>query len=425
MNRLTSILFISSLATICCALDTMTSTQDLKDGDTLASSGGIFELGFFKPGESKNRYLGIWYKTVSEKTVVWVANREVGVNDTTSVLKLTSSGTLNLHKSTNGLIIWSSDSKRLGVDPILQLFDNGNLVVREKNDNNPDHYLWQSFDYPTDTHLPEMKLGKDFRTGLERFLSSWKSNDDPAPGIYNYHLDPAGYPHLVLKNGKAETYQTGPWNGARFTGRPKTSNNGIYNHSLIYTKEEVYYTFELLNSSVFSRFVLSQNGEGQRWTWVDRNQRWELFLKLPTDNCDAFKRCGAYGICNIDSGPICGCLDKFVPKYGDDWAKADWSSGCVRGKPLNCKKGDGFKKYSRVKVPDTDSSLFNDNMNLQDCETVCLKNCSCMAYSILDIAGDGRGCLQWYGDLIDIRELSGGGQDLYVRVAFSVSGNSL
>ncbi|KAK1360708.1 G-type lectin s-receptor-like serinethreonine-protein kinase [Heracleum sosnowskyi] len=115
----------------------MSSTQNLKDGDTIVSSGGIFELGFFKPGESKNRYLGIWYKTVYVQTVVWVANREVGVNDTTSVLKLTSSGTLNLYNNTNGVIIWSSDSKRLGVNPVLQLFDNGNLVVREKNDNDP------------------------------------------------------------------------------------------------------------------------------------------------------------------------------------------------------------------------------------------------------------------------------------------------
>ncbi|KAK1375374.1 hypothetical protein POM88_031567 [Heracleum sosnowskyi] len=150
-----------------------------------------------------NRYLGIWYKTVSVQTVVWVANREVGVNDATSVLKLTSSGTLNLYNNINGVIIWSSDSKRLGVNPVLQLFDNGNLVVREKNDNDPAHYLWQSFDYPTDTHLPGMKLGMDLRTGFERFLSSWKSNDDPAPGVYNYHLDPAGYPHLVLRNDKA------------------------------------------------------------------------------------------------------------------------------------------------------------------------------------------------------------------------------
>ncbi|KAK1391772.1 Receptor-like serine/threonine-protein kinase [Heracleum sosnowskyi] len=425
MNRLTSFLFISFLLNqVCCALDTMSSTQNLKDGDTIVSSGGIFELGFFKPGESKNRYLGIWYKTVSVQTVVWVANREVGVNDTTSVLKLTSSGTLNLYNNTNGVIIWSSDSKRLGVNPVLQLFDNGNLVVMEKNDNDPDHYLWQSFDYPTDTHLPGMKLGMDLRTGFERFLSSWKSNDDPAPGVYNYHLDPAGYPHLVLRNDKAEIYQTGPWNGARFIGRPKISNNGIYNHSLVYTKEEVYYTFELLNSSVFSRFVLSQNGEGQRWTWVDHNQRWDLFLKLPTDNCDTFRRCGAYGICNIDSGPICGCLDKFEPNYGDDWAKADWSGGCVRKKSLNCKKGDGFKKYSGVKVPDTDSSFLNDSMNLLECETVCLKNCTCMAYTILDIAGNGKGCLQWYGGLIDIRELSGGGQDLYVRVAFTDSDES-
>lgn len=32
-------------------------------------------LALFSPGSTKNRYLGIWYKKISIKTVVWVANR--------------------------------------------------------------------------------------------------------------------------------------------------------------------------------------------------------------------------------------------------------------------------------------------------------------------------------------------------------------
>ncbi|MFS7984385.1 putative non-specific serine/threonine protein kinase [Helianthus anomalus] len=57
-------------------LRTISDSSFLTDGDTLVSAGGIFELGFFKPGISENRYLGIWYKNISVRTVVWVANRD-------------------------------------------------------------------------------------------------------------------------------------------------------------------------------------------------------------------------------------------------------------------------------------------------------------------------------------------------------------
>ncbi|XP_028066994.1 G-type lectin S-receptor-like serine/threonine-protein kinase At4g27290 [Camellia sinensis] len=59
--------------------------------------------------------------------------------------------------------------------------ESGNFVVKDANDTS-EHFLWQSFDYPCNTLLPGMKLGKNFVKGLERHLSSWKSSDDPTPG---------------------------------------------------------------------------------------------------------------------------------------------------------------------------------------------------------------------------------------------------
>jgi hypothetical protein len=61
-------------------------------------------------------------------------------------------------------------------------------------------------------------------------------------------------------------------------------------------------------------------------------------------------------------------------------------------------------------------------MNLKECEMVCLKNCSCSAYANLDISKGGSGCLLWFGDLIDIRNLSVNGQDIYIRMAASEQG---
>ncbi len=54
-----------------------------------------------------------------------------------------------------------------------------------------------------------------------------------------------------------------------------------------------------------------------------------------------------------------------------------------------------------------------------------MKNCSCTAYSNLDIRGEGSGCLVWFGNLVDITVMTEGGQDFYVRMAASEIGTIL
>jgi hypothetical protein len=86
---------------------------------------------------------------------------------------------------------------------------------------------------------------------------------------------------------------------------------------------------------------------------------------------------------------------------------------------LKCDNGDGFRKHTAVKLPDTSSSWYNKSMNLKECEGICLQNCSCTAYASLDVSGEGSGCVLWFGSLVDIRELAVDGQDLYIRMAIS------
>ncbi|KAM3342244.1 hypothetical protein P3S68_027210 [Capsicum galapagoense] len=54
-------------------------------------------------------------------------------------------------------------------------------------------------------------------------------------------------------------------------------------------------------------------------------------------------------------------------------------------------------------------------MTLDECRQVCSRNCSCTAYSSLDISNGDKGCLLWYGELIDIRKLPERGQDISSR----------
>ncbi|MCE0480747.1 hypothetical protein HAX54_037850 [Datura stramonium] len=400
--------------------DVITTNQFITDGETVVSSGGTFEMGFFSPNGSTNRYIGIWYKKILPhvQTVVWVANRDTPLTNTSSaVLKVTKEGILVLSSDKNE-IIWSTNTSRSVKNPVALLLDSGNLVVKDANDGNPENFLWQSFNFPTDTHLPDMKLGKNFNTGLEVYLSAWKNDKDPTPGEYTLHIDPTGYPQGIIRRGTRVSARAGPWNGLRWSGAPAPLQiqSSIYTFRFVFNKDEVYYSFSLINSSVLSRLVLTNNGYIQRLTWVDRTKSWHLYLNIPLDTCDTYSLCGAYGSCVIDSSPVCGCLDKFVPKYPQQWDTGDWSEGCDRKTPVDCNKEHVFLKYSGIKLPDTKHSQYDKTMTLEGCRQVCSRNCSCTAYSSLDISNGDKGCLFWSGELIDIRKLSGRGQDIYIRM---------
>ncbi|XP_059316847.1 G-type lectin S-receptor-like serine/threonine-protein kinase At4g27290 [Lycium ferocissimum] len=412
--------FYSSIPKISTTTDVITTNQFITNGETVVSSGGTFEMGFFSPTGSSKRYIGIWYKQILPhvQTVVWVANREQPLTNTSSaVFKVTKPGILIIFGDKNE-IIWSTNTSRSVQNPVARLLDSGNLVVKDANDGNPENFLWQSFNFPTDTFLPKMKLGKNFKTGHEVYLSAWKNVNDPTPGEFTLHIDPTGYPQALIRRGTRVSARAGPWNGLRWSGAPAPLQiqNNIYTVQFDFNEEEVYYSFSIINGSVLSRLVMTNNGYVQRLTWVDRTKSWHLYLNIPLDTCDTYRLCGAYGSCVIDSSPICGCLEKFVPKYPQQWETGDWSEGCVRRKPYHCNKEHVFLKYSGIKLPDTEHSQYNKTMTLEDCRQVCSRNCSCTAYSSLDISNGDKGCLFWSGELIDIRKLSGRGQDIYIKV---------
>ncbi|XP_058001394.1 G-type lectin S-receptor-like serine/threonine-protein kinase At4g27290 isoform X2 [Hevea brasiliensis] len=405
--------FITSMA-----LDTIATTQTIRDNETIVSAGGTFELGFFSPGTSNYRYVGVWYKKISYGTIVWVANRDTPLTDSSGVLKLSDKGILVLLNQSN-TTIWSSGTSGVVQNPVAQLLDSGNLVIRDENDLIPENFLWQSFDHPDSTYLPGMKLGL-VPKGLYVYLSSWKSIDDPSQGNFTFQIDVSSL-QIILKQNSVVKARSGPWNGVGFSGIPFLKPNPIYNYKFVFHQKEVYYIYETVDSSVFTMMVLNQDGVMARFTWVNRTSSWSRYLSAPADNCDTYALCGAHGSCNIGNSPVCGCLNGFVPKQKNDWDKADWSGGCVRRTPLDCQKGDGFIKYPNVKLPDMKNSSINEDMTLtlEECEMICLKNCSCMAYANSNISGRGSGCFFWFGELIDIRQYEEEGQDLYIRMASS------
>ncbi|KAJ6978908.1 G-type lectin S-receptor-like serine/threonine-protein kinase [Populus alba x Populus x berolinensis] len=334
--------------------------QYVKDPDAIVSAGNKFKLGFFSPVNSTNRYVGIWFSSVTAITPVWVANRNKPLNDSSGVMTISGDGNLvvlNGQKET----LWSSNvSKGVG-NSSAWLMDDGNLVLREIGSGNS---LWQSFQEPSDTVITNMRLTANARTGEKTLLSSWRSPSDPSIGTFTVGINPVRIPHCFIWNHSHPIYRSGPWNG----------------------------------------------------------QEWVNVWRFPNDECDDYGKCGSFGICNAKNSPICSCMKGFEPKDADEWNSRNWTSGCVMRRPMQCEriqsggeagKEDGFLKLRTVKVPDfADRSLA---VSEQTCRENCMNNCSCIAYAYYT----GIRCMLWWENLTDIRKYPRGGADLYVRLAYS------
>jgi len=403
------------------AISSIQVSQIMRDGETLVSNGGRYELGFFSPGNSQKRYLGLWYKNIPVKKILWVANRANPINDFSGILTLNTTG--NLLLTQNGSLVWCTNSHKQAQNPVAELLESGNLMIRDKGETNKE-YLWQSFDYPSDTQLAGMKYGWDLRKGFEWKYTCWKSPDDPSPGDFSRVLKLYNYPEFYIMKGTQKWFRFGPWNGLRFTGSPSVYNNTIFYINIVSNMNETYYTYSLANSAVITFSVINETGKLYRYVWAEDDQNWSTFRYFPSEFCDTYGLCGPNGNCVSTQTQACQCLKGFKPKAPQKWNSSDWRGGCIRNEPLSCKgkDEDGFNKFERLKIPDTTYTWLDESIDLEECRVQCLSNCSCMAYTNSDIRNGGSGCVMWFGDLIDIKQYESEGQDLYIRMPASELG---
>ncbi|KAK8985738.1 hypothetical protein V6N11_068977 [Hibiscus sabdariffa] len=336
------------------AADMIAPGQSISDGETLVSSSQRFELGFFSPRNSKNRFLGIWFWNTT-RTVVWVANRNRPIADENGVLTIDRDGNLILVDRTN-TSVWSSNVSRKAEGLVAQLLDSGNFVVKDnrmmQHQESDEAYLWQSFDYLSDTLLPGMKLGMNLKTGSEWFLSSWKSVDDPSPGNYTVRLSIQGLASLVTYSGSAKLFRSRPWDGLNFDGNI-VSPDLVFVSSFVHRADEIYYSYDTFNNPIMAQLTLNQSGTAMVLIWNATSTKWDTAYFVPRDKCDQYGQCGANAICSMNKTPICECLRGFRPEsQGLDVENLNGSTKCVKELSTDCRKGEGFLKLVSMKLPD-------------------------------------------------------------------------
>ncbi|CAI0406953.1 unnamed protein product [Linum tenue] len=395
--------------------DVISANQSINDGSLVISEGGTFALGFFSPGSSSYRYLGIWYHEIPEPTVVWVANRNDPIIGTSGVLSNDGHGNLFLYRSGENALrpVWSANVS-VGVNGpcAARLLDSGNLVLMEGE--RKMYTVWQSFDYPTDTLLPGIKVGLNRRTGLSHLLTSWRSADDPGTGNFSFELNPSGSPQFFLYQGTSPYWRSVPW--------PWESNHDFFNDTFDNNEDGIYYSTAIMDSSVYMRAVVDPSGILKSMTWDEGDGRWKAFYASPKQKCDFYGTCGPNSKCDpsIVFPYECACLPGYEPRFPKKWHLRDGSGGCVRKRAEAtsiCGEGEGFVRVEKVKLPDTSAAVWVGlGTSKLNCEGECRKNCACSAYATIDIGGKGIGCLQWHGAMMDTVDFPLRAYDLYVRV---------
>ncbi|KAH6790518.1 hypothetical protein C2S51_005524 [Perilla frutescens var. frutescens] len=369
-----------------------------------------FKLGFFSPPNTTNRYLGIFY-AFSEETVIWVANRDRPLKDSSGEAIISKDGNLVLLDATNQTL-WSTNAADAPMNTTLQIMDTGNLVLRDTTTGTK---IWQSFLHPSDVFVPTMNTTDNIYTGKKVVLSSWKNATDPQPGIFTSGLEASNIPqNIIWKNGRPH-WRSGPWNGLIFIGIQ--SSYFSFLDGLVEVKNDSAGTFyfTIPQWKIINRVTLNSSGSLVETMWDLQKKSWTPLWLAPENECDIYGTCGPFGSCNVEDSPICSCLRGFEPTSEDEWARGNWSSGCRRKNELRCGDGDGFLKLQFMKVPDFAERLYS--VGIDECRMKCSRNCSCIAY-----AHDSNiGCMFWRDSLIDVQKFKGVGVNLYIRLGLSAS----
>ncbi|XP_042380178.1 S-locus-specific glycoprotein S13-like [Zingiber officinale] len=318
----------------------MIQNSSLVKGQTLISTGELFQLGFFSLNDSSaNGSLGIWYCNLTPQ------------------------------EATEDKIVWSTGTRSTELNSArLQLLESGNLVL-----NNSNSILWQSFDHPdSQTYLPGMKFGFVNQTNTSRRQVSWENSRDPSPGDYIQMIRAQPIPDFITLNRSAKYHRGGLWNEYASISLPPMASSA--RPKFVSNENETYFTVNYMSSPtpVLLRSVLYANGVVQNWI-LDRGGKgeWQLMWSVPENECDEYNRCGRNSVCTWNYYTVnCDCMEGFI-KIAENGSEA----GCQREKPLNCSSNQ-FSKVQNLKMPDPENATARGNMSLDDCKNLCLKDCS-------------------------------------------------
>ncbi|KAI3788524.1 hypothetical protein L2E82_01293 [Cichorium intybus] len=356
-------------------VDTLTKGSSLSvdnEDDILVSPNGLFTAGFYQVGENAYGF-AVWFSekaTFRSRTVVWMANRDAPVNGKHSMMSVLEDGNLVLRDAGHE-VIWSTQTKSTFSSVQLRLHSTGNLVLHGGGKS-----LWQSFDYPTDTLLPNQLFTKKAQ------LVSSRSSTNYSSGFYKLFFDNDSILRLLYESTETTTvFWPDPglttWEAGRFqyidSRRAMLDSDGHFNSSDGLSVRSA--DFGMRRQRILK---IDIDGNLRIYSLVEhqRRMRWEVQWQAISKPCQLHGICGPNSLCGYspDLGSACVCLHGYKRVNSEDW-----SYGC-EPEFQPCTQDDcDFMELRLVEFYGYDVRLLT-NTTLDACKKECLHDNSCRGF---------------------------------------------
>ncbi|KAK1407671.1 hypothetical protein QVD17_39293 [Tagetes erecta] len=329
----------------------------------------LFTAGFRKVGD--NAYcFAIWLTDQNPSTtIIWMANRDQPVNGKRSKLSLLKDGNLVLTDA-GRYIVWSTQT-RSNSSLKLTLHDTGNLILHAQT-----KPVWQSFDYPTDTLLPNQLLTKNTQLVSSRSYTNYSS------GFYKLYFDIDSVLRLHYDTPETSTvFWPDPgllsWQVGRFqyinTRRASLDSHGQFNSS-------DGFGFLSADFGIGPRRMIKIDVDGnlRLYSLVENGSRkkWVVQWQAVSHPCRVHGICGQNSLCTYsqNSGRTCTCLHGY--KMVDH---KDWSYGCKPDFEMCKPEDEDFVKLRYVEYYSYDIR-YHPDYSLNACKKDCLHDCKCKGF---------------------------------------------
>ena len=349
-------------------LDAMSkgTSLSIEKPEVLISPNGVFFAGFYSVGDNAFCF-AIWFS--NSRTVVWMANRDQPVNGKRSKLSLQKNGNILLTDA-GKFTVWATNTVSLS-SVQLSLYNTGNLVLR----NLEGVILWESFDFPTDTLLPQQPLTRNTK------LVSSRSQTNYSSGFYELFYDNDNLLCLLFNGPDVSSiYWPDPWLVSWEAGRTSYNNsriavlNSLGNFS---SSDDFNFMSNDYGAMIHRRLTLGYDGNIQLYSWEEERQTWVVSWQAIQRPCTIHGACGANSLCGyvIGSSRKCSCLPGYKMKNS-----ADWSYGCEPEFDISCNKNESdFLLLSHADFYGYDFGFF-PNYTFDQCINLCLQACDCKAF---------------------------------------------
>ncbi|CAJ2670287.1 unnamed protein product [Trifolium pratense] len=264
--------------------------------DVIVSSNGIFSAGFYQIGENAFSF-AIWFTELQNHShdpanIVWMANREQPVKGKHSKLFLLNTGNILLLDA--GQHTWSSNTASNA--PLeLYLKEDGNLVLRELHGTT---ILWQSFDFPTNTLLPNQPL-----TRYTNLVSS-RSQGNHSSGFYKLFFDDNNVIRLDYDGPDvSSTYWPPSWLLPWQAGRSNYNSTRIALldslGKFISSDNYIFSTYDY-GINMQRRLTMDFDGNVRVYSRKNVSDNWHVSWQVISDTCIIHGICGANSTCSYD-----------------------------------------------------------------------------------------------------------------------------